>query len=345
MASSSAQDAARTPEPQMAPAVQQPASAYDAAASKELEPVPMDTFVARVQAAARRKRKGTLQAKPATGDEPVQQCVEDAEAVVEEAEGWRLHLSSSTPSGYKNVLTAQGCFRAQITRNGKHQYLGTFGTAVEAAVVYARAAAATPHDPDDAEEVADGAEGWRGSSSSSSSSSGSGFKGVVEVQGRFRAQIFNQRTGKHEYFGFFDTADEAAVWRARAEAATPELGSAEKRPASAEADDEPSKRAKLLPYTPEQEAAARAAVASATAEGLPLIPSEAGPNQVAAASGFKHVKYDRESRTRPFQLYANRKSLGYFSTAEEAALAYSRSIGKDAAHLEAAEGSAAPIAR
>ena len=64
MASSSAQDAARTPEPQMAPAVQQPASAYDAAASKELEPVPMDTFVARRPGAAELLRLPALP-KPA----------------------------------------------------------------------------------------------------------------------------------------------------------------------------------------------------------------------------------------------------------------------------------------
>ena len=47
------------------------------------------------------------------------------------------------------------------------------------------------------------------------------------------------------------------------------------------------------------------------------------------------VKYDPACKTRPFQLQVFQKSMGYYSTAEEAALAYSRSVGKEAAEREA----------
>ena len=57
-----------------------------------------------------------------------------------EAEGLRLHLSSSSSSGYKGVnKQASGRFEAKHRVGGKVVYLGTFGTAVEAAVAYARA--------------------------------------------------------------------------------------------------------------------------------------------------------------------------------------------------------------
>ena len=107
--------------------------------------------------------------------------------------------------------------------------------------------------------------------------------------------------------------------------------------ASAEADVHPlgggrrwreAKRAKRPPYTPEQEAAARAAEASAAAEGLKLIPSS------TSTSGYKYIYLAKNGK---YALQVDGQYLGYYSTAEEAALAYSRSIGKDAAHLEAAE--------
>ena len=57
-----------------------------------------------------------------------------------EAEGLRLHLSSSNSTGYKNVFKqASGRFWAQHTVDGGQVHIGTFDTAVEAAVAYARA--------------------------------------------------------------------------------------------------------------------------------------------------------------------------------------------------------------
>ena len=74
------------------------------------------------------------------------QQAEEAE-VVEEAEGLRLHLSSNNSTGYKGVRNALNGgnkpYAAQICVQGKGQvYLGSFKTAVEAAVCYARHALA-----------------------------------------------------------------------------------------------------------------------------------------------------------------------------------------------------------
>ena len=62
-------------------------------------------------------------------------------AVATDAGGLRLHLSSSSNTGYKGVREkAPGCFYA--TR--QDEYLGAFDSAVEAAVAYARAVVEAP---------------------------------------------------------------------------------------------------------------------------------------------------------------------------------------------------------
>ena len=66
-----------------------------------------------------------------------------ATEAVPEAEGLRLHLSSSNATGYMGVYTATawgGRFQASRCYNGGRQVIGNFATAVEAAVAYARAA-------------------------------------------------------------------------------------------------------------------------------------------------------------------------------------------------------------
>ena len=65
-----------------------------------------------------------------------------ATEAVPEAEGLRLHLSSSNATGYMGVYTATawgGRFQASRCYNGGRQVIGNFATAVEAAVAYARA--------------------------------------------------------------------------------------------------------------------------------------------------------------------------------------------------------------
>ena len=61
-------------------------------------------------------------------------------ACVAEAEGMRLHLSRNSSTGYRGVSKSHNRFIAQYTVNGRRNKLaGSFGTAVEAAVAYARA--------------------------------------------------------------------------------------------------------------------------------------------------------------------------------------------------------------
>ena len=66
--------------------------------------------------------------------------VAEEEAPVAEAEGLRLHLSSAAATGYKGVLKhASGRLPYSVRYGGTKVCLGNFGTAVEAAVAYARA--------------------------------------------------------------------------------------------------------------------------------------------------------------------------------------------------------------
>ena len=136
-----------------------------------------------------------------------QAAVADTRAVRTEAEGLRLHLSSRNSNGYWGVHRQGGRFVAQQWLGGKNVCLGVFGTAVEAAVAYARAVG--EYQPP---AVATEAEGLRLHLSSSSSS---GYKGVGKLHsGRYQAH----RTvdGRVDYLGLFGTAVEAAVAYARA---------------------------------------------------------------------------------------------------------------------------------
>ena len=64
-------------------------------------------------------------------------------SVVVEAEGYKLHLAtrSNNKTGYKGVKEQNGRFYAERWIDGKQVHLGTYDTAVEAAVAYARHAA------------------------------------------------------------------------------------------------------------------------------------------------------------------------------------------------------------
>ena len=53
------------------------------------------------------------------------------------AEGLYLHLSSNSTTGYKGVTPQGNRFYARATK-GQQKSLGTFGTALEAAVAYAQ---------------------------------------------------------------------------------------------------------------------------------------------------------------------------------------------------------------
>ena len=161
---------------------------------------------------------------------------EALEDVVTEAEGFLLHLSDKTNSGYKGVSrTDSGRFRAELTmRTGKQRKtlgLGRFDTAVEAAVAYARAAASSESSassepfalgegpalcPAHLADVVLEAEGWHLHLSSKSST---GYKGVYHCKGRFKAEVRDRdQRGMHR-IGLFDSAVEAAIAFARYELA------------------------------------------------------------------------------------------------------------------------------
>ncbi|EOD11831.1 hypothetical protein EMIHUDRAFT_214154 [Emiliania huxleyi CCMP1516] len=130
----------------------------------------------------------------------------------EEAEGLRLHLSSSNSTGYKNVFKEpSGRFQANHRVEGRNVGLGIFDTAVEAAVAYARAVG--EYQPPAPPAVATEAEGLRLHLSSSSST---GYKGVGEHSRTGRFQAKRMVDGRLVYIGLFDTAVEAAVAYARA---------------------------------------------------------------------------------------------------------------------------------
>ena len=82
---------------------------------------------------------------------------EQQEAVVEQAEGLRLHLSQKSSTGYKGVCRALGCTRESYQARGpavagQQPHLGYFRTAVKGAVAYARHVQQMEDDEDEDED-------------------------------------------------------------------------------------------------------------------------------------------------------------------------------------------------
>ena len=139
-------------------------------------------------------------------------------------------------------------------------------------------------------------------------SNATGFKGVSHRSGSsrpFAAQI--KQDGKDHSLGTFTSAAEAALAVAR------HLG-----PAGCAA-------ALAMPAAPEPPMTEAEARRLAAAKGLSLVPAE-------NATGWKGVSHDnRPGLSKPFQAAmkqgSERHSLGSFSSAAEAALAYARHLG------------------
>jgi len=241
------------------------------------------------------------------------------------AEGLPLQPSESSSTGFKGVSFKSGRrmpYQAQVWRDGKQVALGTFATAEEAALVVARtlegraavaAAAAAPPEPPPmtAEEALRQAEA-EGLTLLLSDGNNTGYKGVSFNSGRpkpYQSHVW--RGGKTVTLGFFATAEEAALCYAR---------SPEGRAAAAAAEAPPAPP----PITAEE------ALRQAEVEGLTLLRSE-GSN-----TGYKGVGFNNTMKTRPYQakVYRDGKkvTLGYYVTAEEAALVVAR---KAAAHAAA----------
>jgi len=252
-----------------------------------------------------------------------------------EAEGLTLRRSESSKTGYRSVTFNSSNkfqpYHAQVQRDGKRVTLGFFATAEEAALAHARtpeaqaavAAAAAPPAPPPmtAEEALRQAEA-EGLTLLRSERSSTGYKGVGFNSGRpkpYQAQV--RRGGKNVTIGYFATAEEAALAYARTPEAREAVAAAAAPPAA------PSMTAEI-------------ALRQAEAEGLTLERSE------RSNTGYKGVTFDHLMKTKPYNAQVRRGgrsvSLGYYATAEEAALAYARSPEAQAAVAAAAAPPAPP---
>jgi len=235
------------------------------------------------------------------------------------AEGLLLVQSSKSGTGFKNVcwLKRSSNYGAKVYKDGQQCDLGTFATAEEAALAYARAIgkerAATEasiamvevRDPLTAAGALEAAAG-ADLELLRSPTGGSGFVGVHKNNGGFQARV----SGRH--IGTFKTKEEAALERARV------LKQQSADALAAACDASPS-----LPPTAED------VRDTAKAEGIELVES-------SNVSGFRGVHKRGDNKFRA-SIHTNGKMrhLGQFSTAEEAALAYARAVGKERAATEA----------
>ena len=257
-----------------------------------------------------------------------------AEAIRQaEREGLTLATSSSSNSGYKGVTfkpkeRSSKKYKLEVTIGGKKLYLGVFATAEQAALFYARREAgrdtsdltAPPLPPPPPAPSSDaGAEAVRRAEREgltlATSSSSSGYKGVYyhpEQRGSKKYQLMvSAGGGKHVTLGWFAAAEEAALFRAR-------------REAGRDTSDLTAPPPPPPPPAPSSAAGAEA-VRQAEREGLTLATSSSSNN------GYKGVCYcpkTRGSKKYKLQVTVGGKqvSLGYFATAEEAALSYARSM-------------------
>jgi len=258
---------------------------------------------------------------PMTAEEVLQQA---------EAEGLTLLKSDGSSTGYKGVVFISGRpkpYHSQVTRGSKKVTLGYFTTAEEAALCYARtpeaqaavAAAAAPPAPPPmtAEEALRQAEA-EGLTLLRAESNSTGYRGVSFDSGMsnpYRTKV--TRGSEKVNLGTFTTAEEAALAYAR----TPEAQAA----VAAAAAAPPAAPPAPPPMTAEE------ALRQAEAEGLTLLRSE------RSSTGYRGVSFNSSMKTRPkpYQAQVRRGgktiNLGYFATAEEAALVLVRDAAAQAA--------------
>ena len=239
-----------------------------------------------------------------------------------EAEGLTL-LKAENKTGYFGVSLNQPGYskpyQARVKRGGKSVSLGSFATAEEAALCIARtpegqeaakrAAAAPPLMSEEARQQAE-AEGLTLLKADNST----GYFGVCHSNpGRpkpYKAQV--RRGGKQVSLGSFVTAEEAALCVAR----SPEGQEAAKQAATAP-----------VPLTSEE------AQQQAQAEGLTLLRAD-------NKAGYFGVCLNNPGCPKPYKVQVRHGGkqvrLGYFATAEEAALCIARSPAGRAAAQKAA---------
>jgi hypothetical protein len=235
------------------------------------------------------------------------------------AEGPTL-VPAENATGFMGVSSSSSAtkpFKAQASRGGRQQHLGCFATAEEAALAVARflgpegvAAALAPPEPKPAPMTAAEAHAAAAAEGLAlrRAENPAGFKHVAVANGGAGSKLFMasvRQGGRKKLLGRFVTAEEAALAVARF--LGPE-GVAAALAADAAKASEPA------PMT------AAEAHATAAAEGLALL-------RAKNSTGFKGVSR-LKGRTKPFQASV-KHSLGYFTTAEEAALAVARFLGPE----------------
>ena len=194
---------------------------------------------AEAAAAAERLRLEDAARKQAqVGAQQQQQQQQQQQPVVTKAQGFDLHLSDRSNSGYKHVYAGKPSrkgrrFEAKVRRSGGGvEHLGYFATAVEAAVAYAKAVTPAPTPPtlpdrspslgrkkqqQQQQPVVTKAQGF---DLHLSDRSNSGYKHVYAGKPsrkgrRFEAKV-RRSGGGVEHLGYFATAVEAAVAYAKA---------------------------------------------------------------------------------------------------------------------------------
>ena len=248
-----------------------------------------------------------------------------------ELEGLTL-LKANNKAGYFGVHRNTAGFQARVRRGGNVACLGRFATAEEAALCVARspegqaaarkaAAASVPLTSKEARQQAQ-AEGL----TLLVADNKTGFFCVsLDKPGRSKhCQARVRRGGKDVSLGCFATAEEAALCVAR---------SPEGRAAAAE------RAAVAVPPLTSEEARQQA-----QAEGLTLVVSE------SSTAGYLCVHLAKPGKLKPFKAQVSRggkiASLGYFATADEAALYVARAAAKRAASTapqkKSAKGSTKP---
>ena len=231
---------------------------------------------------------------------------------VAEAEGLRLHLSSSNNTGYKGVYqSTSNIFVAKRAASGRQVSLGQFGTAVEAAVAYAQAvgeyqppasptlSSRLPEAAPQADPVAE-AEGLRLHLSIRGKRNPTGYKGVRRVySGAFEAKRCLPGRGKGKpsrqvSLGHFGSAVEAAVAYARAvgeaavattaEVPTAVAATAEEAPPMPQKDEVCTAWLDLISAAESARAAARAAARRAGGRGERAGGEEGGEGRLPSAA-------------------------------------------------------------
>jgi hypothetical protein len=229
-------------------------------------------------------------------------------------------LVAGNRSGYFGVHLAKPGqpkpYQARVTRGGMKVHLGSFATADEAALCVARS-------PEGRAVAAERAavltsEGARQQAQAEKltllvAENTTGYFGVYlkpRLSKPYEAQV--QRGGKSVHLGYFATAEEAALCVAR---------SPEGRAAAAE------RAAAAAPLTSEE------ARQQAQAEKLTLVVAE-------SRTGYFGVRLAKPGQPKPYEARVRRGGkkvyLGYFATAEEAALCVARSPEGRAAAARAA---------